>query len=67
MSEHAPFPEKCPHCGSFARYEASKEVVDGEHRYGLTVWECGFSLSRFHDEEFGNVTEQQTPCRRTPR
>lgn len=65
--ELTPIPEKCPHCGSFARYEASKEMVDGKHLYGLTTWECGFAFQRTRDEEFDRPVEfEPGRCRRTP-
>lgn len=65
--ELIPFAEKCPRCGCFARYEASKEIVGGKHLYGLTTWECGYAFQRTHDEEFSRSIEfEPGRCRRTP-
>ena len=62
-----PFPTKCPHCGSFARYEASKVSESGVHVYGLTTWECGYVLQRTFDEEFSRPFEfEPGKCRRVP-
>lgn len=63
-----PIPEKCPHCGAFARHEASKEMVGGKHLYGHTTWECGYSFHRLRDEEFDRPIEYEPGrCRRVPR
>ena len=60
------FPTKCPHCGAFARYEASKEIIDGVHTYGHSTWECGWSFQRYQDEISERDVEITGKCRRAP-
>ena len=59
------FPDKCPKCGTWVRYEHSKEKIDGVHVLGKTTWECGFGLDWARDEEFDRVTKLELgKCRR---
>lgn len=60
------FPTHCPHCGAFARYEASKEMVDGVHTYGLSTWECGWTFQRYLEEISQGNVEIAGKCRRVP-